>query len=54
MTFVTAAAGGSPRRGTGHLFMALDVKAFADFDRFTSDMDVYLRALKDVRLEMQK
>ena len=35
-----AAAGGSPRRGTGHLFMALDVAAFADYERFTSDMDV--------------
>ena len=25
-----AAGGGSPRKGTGHLFMALDIKAFAD------------------------
>ena len=43
------AAGGSPRRGTGHLFMALDVSAFADFGRFTSDMDVYLRSLRQTK-----
>jgi LDH2 family malate/lactate/ureidoglycolate dehydrogenase len=49
LTSLIAGAGGGPfRRGDStHTFLAFDVAALTDLDRFKADMDIYLRRLLD-------
>ncbi len=48
---VMLGTGGGPhrRQGVGHLFIAIDIKRFAELELFKRDMDEYLRSILDCK-----
>ena len=51
LTSLLVGKGGGPdrRAESAHYFMAYDVKAFTEIDTFTSDMDAYLKRLRECK-----